>query len=259
MNEAYDPVPAAHSLAAAWRSGAQLTELPGEIRPRTLAEGYAVQRRLIEELQEEPVGWKLGIASRNSMRKAGIERAVAGRVLASRYFRSGEVASVPRNVAVTVEFEVAFVLSRDIEPHAVPMPLMEAVIATRVTFELLRSRFIDHRAAGLPSFAADNGAFHALVVGPAIDSTQIGDVVRSVVVSVDGEEKSRAQSGDDLIDPFQSLAGLIAHAREYGITLRRGDIVSTGSLSRPFDVAPGDAAIVARFLGSELRVTTEVI
>lgn len=47
MNEAYSTGPAASLLAAAWRSGKQLNELPAEIRPRTLCDGYAVQDDLI--------------------------------------------------------------------------------------------------------------------------------------------------------------------------------------------------------------------
>ena len=43
----FDPAPAASILADAWRSGEQLTELPAEIRPQTLAQGYDIQDRLI--------------------------------------------------------------------------------------------------------------------------------------------------------------------------------------------------------------------
>jgi 2-keto-4-pentenoate hydratase len=58
-----------------------------------------------------------------------------------------------------------------------------------------------------------------------------------------------------LIDPFESLAGLTAHARERGVTLRRGEIVSTGSLTSVFDVAQPEAEIVAQYLDASLRVT----
>jgi 2-keto-4-pentenoate hydratase len=59
MSEPFDPAPAASLLAAHWRNGTQLTELPPEIRPRTLHEGYDVQDRLIAEMGEEVSGWKL--------------------------------------------------------------------------------------------------------------------------------------------------------------------------------------------------------
>ena len=60
-------------------------------------------------------------------------------------------------------------------------------------------------------------------------------------------------TGEELTDPFSSLAGLMAHARERGLTLRKGEIVSAGAVARPFDIAK-EATIVARYLESELRV-----
>jgi 2-keto-4-pentenoate hydratase len=214
-----------------------------------------VQDSLINLLQEQVVGWKLGIASRNAMRQASLEHPVAGRVLATGCHRSGDAVQVSPSSPVTVEFEIAFVLNRSILPQDLPVRPLDVVAETRTTFELLQSRFVDHRAAGIPSFAADNGAFKALVVGDPVDSDALDDVIRSVRVSVDGEERARARSGDDLIDPVRSLEGLLFHARRRGITLCRGDIVSTGSLTKPFDVTGPSAEIVARFLQSELRVT----
>jgi 2-keto-4-pentenoate hydratase len=252
----YDPAPAASMLAAAWKSGTQIRELPTEIRPRTLDDGYDVQDSLIDQLEEPVVGWKLGIASRNAMRQASLDHPVAGRVMAARCHRSGDTVRVWASSPVTVEFEVAFVLSRDVLAGDAPVRPLDVVADMRVTFELLQSRFVDHRAAGIPSFAADNGAFQALVVGDIVDADAIDEVIRSVRVSVDGEERARARSGDDLIDPVRSLEGLLVHARRRGMTLHRGDIVSTGSLSKPFDVAGPGVGIVARFLQSELRART---
>lgn len=60
MSEQFDPAPAASLLAMHWRNGTQLTELPAEMRPRTLQEGYDVQDRLIAEMGEKVSGWKLG-------------------------------------------------------------------------------------------------------------------------------------------------------------------------------------------------------
>jgi 2-keto-4-pentenoate hydratase len=67
---------------------------------------------------------------------------------------------------------------------------------------------------------------------------------------------ARGLSGDDLTDPVKSLEYLIAHARERGIVLKRGELVSTGAIAKPFDLAV-PAEIVARFLDSELRVQTK--
>lgn len=79
-----------------------------------------------------------------------------------------------------------------------------------------------------------------------------------MVVSVDDQETARGLSGDDLTDPLASFNGLIAHARERGITLKRGEIVTTGAIGKPFDIAGNSVEVVARYLDSELRVRTQV-
>ncbi len=258
MSKTFDPVPAASLLAATWRSHNQLTELPAGIRPRTLSEGYDVQDRLISAMGEAVTGWKLGVGSPAALRDGGLERPLVGRVLASHCYRSGDTVPLPSRAPVTVELEIAFILGRDLEPDAPPIAAMEAIAEARLTFELVLSRFVNRRAVGWPSYAADNVGFEALIVGNAIDPARLAEVIRTATVSMDGKETARALSGDDLTDPVASLDGLIAHARERGIALRRGEIVSTGAIARPFDIAGRGVEIVARFPDAPLTVRTAV-
>jgi len=256
MGERFDPAPAAALLAEAWRSGRQIAELPAEIRPRSLSEGYDVQDRLIELLGEEVVGWKLGVGSPKAKRQAKLERAIAGRVLASNCHRAGGTVRLANRAPATVEFEIAFVLARDVEPDAPPIAPLDAVADAHVACELVLARFVDRRAVGWPSFAADDAGFAALVVGEPVDPAQVDVIVRSVVVSADGEEMGRRVGDEDMIDPLAALGEMLAHARERRITLRRGAIISTGTLSQPFDIAGPSTEIAARYLASELRFRT---
>ena len=258
MSQPFDPAPAAALLATHWRSGTQFTELPTEIRPRNLNEGYDLQDLFVAETGEAVAGWKLGVGSPAAMRSAGLDRPLVGRLLASHCHRSGDTVQLPDAAPVTVEFEIAFILGRDIAPNDLPVAPLDAVSSTHVAFELVRSRFVDRRAVGWPSFAADNVGFEASILGDAIDPAQIGDVIGTVAVSVDGREMARALAGDELTDPVKSLGYLMAHARERGMPLREGDIVSTGAIGKPFDIPGANAEIVARFLGSELRARTRV-
>jgi 2-keto-4-pentenoate hydratase len=130
MSEPFDPAPAASLLAAHWRNGTQLTELPPEMRPRTLHEGYDVQDRLIAQMGEEVSGWKLGVGSPLAMRKGGLDRPLVGRILASRCYRSGDTVRLANQAPVTVEFEIAFILGRDIQPDSPPVSPMDAVSTT---------------------------------------------------------------------------------------------------------------------------------
>ncbi|HWL83148.1 MAG TPA: fumarylacetoacetate hydrolase family protein [Roseomonas sp.] len=247
---------AAAQLAALWRSGEQIEALPPELRPADLNAGYDIQDALIAQIGEPVVGWKLGLGSYRQRREIGFGRPVAGRVLGCRRFRMGDTVPVPDAAPVTIEFEIAFVLGRDVPPDA-PLPPAEAIGETRVTFELVRSRFRDRTRVGWPSFAADNAGFDALVVGEPIDPASIRDLTTSLVVSADGVERARAATGEDASDPVQALADLMALARERGMLLPKGSVISTGTASVPFAIS-GATQVTARWNGGEAGFRTRL-
>jgi 2-keto-4-pentenoate hydratase len=268
---AFDPAPAARLLAGAWRSGELLSELPAALRPGTLDEGYALQDRLIEAMDEPGSGWKLGLGSPAVMRKAQLVRPLIGRLLASRFHAAGATIELPAKGPVTVEFEIAFVLARDIAPddpafadargsqasndshdsQGARKSLIGLIAEARCTFELVRSRFVDRRAVGWPSFAGDSVGFEALLIGEPIALDVIHAIGRDAVVTCNDLDVAEGLQGDERTDPFGSLAFLLAHARERGRTLKRGEIVTTGAAARPFDVA-SDARISAKWPGGQL-------
>ena len=130
-------------------------------------------------------------------------------------------------------------LDRDIPPQAGRVPVSEDIRATCVTFEVVRSRFVDRKAVGWPSFVADNVGFEALVVsdslGAGIDIPLLAELAQTTEVYVDGECRARGLSGDAATDPLVSLAHLYAHAAERGQTLKAGDVVTTGAMCQPFE------------------------
>ncbi len=256
MSGAFDPGQAAAILAGAWRSGTLITELPEAVRPQTMTQGYDIQDRLIEQMGLSSVGWKLGIGSHAQKRDFGVGRSVAGRIPADALYRDGDTVELPNAAPVTVEFEIAYVLGRDILPDEPGFPALDAVSETRVSFELVLSRFVDRRAVGWPSFAADNGACQAVVLGDTIAASEIPALVASLVVQVDGEAKARALMGDDVTDPAAALSDLVAIARERGMVLPKGSIVSTGTVSRPFNIAAASAHVSAQFLGRAFGIHT---
>lgn len=179
-----------------------------------------------------------------------------GRIWQSRLYRDGATVPLPVGASATIEFEIACVLGRDVRPGDTVASPSDVIAQVHTAFEIVLSRFIDRRAVGWPSFAADNAAFSALVLGDPIDAHRIGDVAPSLVVRVDADEAARAVAGDEAIDPFSAVGDLIAVARERGMVLPKGSIVSTGTVSKPFNVTAPGARITASFLGSTLGFTT---
>ena len=252
MPHSHNADAAARVIAAAVRSKTRLTALDAGVRPATLDEGYDIQDALIAELADPVTGWKLGQGSPKGLRSAGLERALVGRVTASRCHAAKSTITLAVAAPVTVEIEIAFRLACDIAPSgSLPSP-RDVIAGACLAAEIILSRFVDRKAVGLPSYLAENVGFEALVIGQPVEIADLHEIMSTVVVDLDGKRIADAQTGEDAIDPFRAVEHLIAHARARGMTLHHGDLVSTGTISKPFDCAGSRARIVARVGGHEL-------
>lgn len=257
MSAAFDPRPAATVLMQTWDARRQIQALPTDVAPTTLQQGYLVQDRFIDSTQDFVSGWKLGVGSPAAMRAAGASRPLVGQLIASRCYQQQDEIVLSGAGAVTVEFEIVFVLSCDIPPDN-EHPVETLVESAHVGFEFVLSRYVDRRAVGQPSFAADNVGFEACVLGPRIELEEIPGVVSTVAVCVDGVEKGRGLHGDDASDPWLSLHYLLDHARERNLTLKRGELVFTGAAAKPVVVDAKAFELTATFLEQEMRVSAKV-
>ncbi|MES2183382.1 MAG: hydratase [Pseudomonadota bacterium] len=248
----FDASACAAALLGIWRAGGQLPALPPELRPATLAEGYAAQDQLMAAAGEPRAGWKLGVGSPALLQASGLQRPLIGQVSQPRRHPGGATLLLPGAAPVTIECEIAFVLARDIPPDGPRRVGPDTVRHACVSFEVVRSRFVSRRTVGWPSFVADNVGFEALVVGDALPLDLLREVNRTVEVRLDGLPAASALSGDDATDPLASLQSLLDHAGERGVTLRAGEIVSTGAMCTPFDVQGAGHQLRATFAGRQL-------
>jgi len=254
---------AAESLIQAWHNAHPMVELPAAIRPASLAEGYDVQDAFMAAYcalgGTSIAGWKLGLASPAGLRAANIARGLVGQMPTDRIHPFGTTLTLPHAGPATIEFEIALILGRDVAPGQAPMQPLDTVSAAHLAYEIILSRFIERTRVGLPSFAADNVGFEAFVLGPAIPIADIAAALGEATVSVDGTLRSESLSGEDCIDPATSLAHLFDHARERGITLRAGQIVTTGTITRAFDVTvQSPVTLSARCLEHTVTTTLTV-
>ncbi len=256
QDDAFAPAATAALLLTTWRAATLLDSLPVALRPHTLQQGYAAQDCLFKAAGGSRAGWKLGVGSPAAMRAAQLSRPLIGQLEAARCHTSGARLHLPMNGPLTIECEIAFVLARDIEPLPGRGVQPDDIRHTCLTFEVVRSRFIDRKSVGWPSFTADNVGFEALIIGPpactGLDLQVLRELAQTTVVHLNGEPRARTLHGDAATDPLNSLAALYAHAAEQGETLRAGDIVSTGALCEPFDISGSGHELTVRYLGREL-------
>lgn len=59
---------------------------------------------------------------------------------------------------------------------------------------------------------------------------------------VNGGEAARGQGDAVLGDPVNAVVWLAGKLAEFGLSLRAGDLIITGSITRMFPLAPGDRA-----------------
>lgn len=137
-----------------WRSGERLPALPAHLKPETLSQGYDAQDQLFAAAGGRRAGWKLGVGSPAALRAGKLARALVGQLDAARCHGSGVHIHLPAPTPVTLECEVAFVLARDVPPEPGRAPTPQDIRGTYLTFEVVRSRFVDRKSVGWPSFVA---------------------------------------------------------------------------------------------------------
>jgi 2-keto-4-pentenoate hydratase len=219
----------------------------------TLADGYRVQRRLIERLGDrrgDPVGYKIGFTNERVRDDLGVAEPGYGRLLADGVDDSPATVPAAEFVGLRVEPEIAFRLGSDLPADASTVTAQEAVSAVVPAVELVDSR-TDWRF-GAPLAVADNCLDAGIVVGDEAAPNDRTPAQESVTLRVDGGTVATGDGSEVLGDP---LAALVWLADAVG-GLPAGTLVSTGSLTEPVAVESGETvtAVFASLGAVELRV-----
>ncbi|WP_431268811.1 hypothetical protein [Dankookia sp. P2] len=141
---------AAAPLRRHMASRTRMVTLPPTIRPKTRAEGYAVQARVVPG---EIIGWKIAATNVAGQRHINVDGPLVGRYAAGMVLPDGAEVSLRGNAMLVAEPEFAFTLARDLAPREAEYGLeevMRAVADLRIGIEVPDSRFADFTAAGGP-------------------------------------------------------------------------------------------------------------
>lgn len=216
-----------------------LVELPAHERPATVDDGYLVQTAVLAAGDEPIAGWKIAGASPRCLRGELPAVPLIGGIVPTRILRAGASLPIHAGAPLTLEAEVAVSFARAVSPADEPFDaaMLDGVFAA---IEVVRSRFVDRKAVGQPSFAADNVGFHALVRGAAVDLAPTGAFPANVEMRYNDQVIATSLLGDDRTQPFQALAFLWSEFARRGICIPRGAVITTGTLTLPVDVSePG--------------------
>ncbi|MGY8709947.1 hydratase [Bradyrhizobium sp. 18BD] len=235
---------ASNVLVKHWRDGTKLDALEPKLRPQSRADGYAIQAVLEAQSLGKLFGWKIAATSEAGQKHINVAGPLAGRIMSDTVIADGGTASMKGNEMRVGEPEFAFRMGRDLPPRAAPYSVDEvlaAVESLHPAIEIPDSRFGDFASAGEAQLIADNACAHLFVLGAATNANwRAMDLVEErPQITLRGQHYT-GHGKNVLGDPRVALAWLANELRGLGITLRAGEVATTGTCHPPLPIQAGD-------------------
>jgi 2-keto-4-pentenoate hydratase len=238
---------AAASLRDARSSGRAIKALAEDCRPATVDDGYQIQTAFRQLWTDRLAGWKIGATAAPVMAKFGVTEPFCGPIYAADVYASPARLDAARFNHYVIETEFAYRLGRDLPARAASYSreeIVEAVDAVLPAFEMINCRYealpLDNASAAI----ADCGLNGALVLGPAVTDWRNIDVPRHAVrLLVDGAVKGEGTGASALGDPRKVLEWVINKLSRDGVSLSKGQVLSTGTCTGVVKLEPGQVAV----------------
>jgi 2-keto-4-pentenoate hydratase len=235
---------ASRALNDHWRAGTKLQALDPAMRPHNRLEGYAIQAQVERASGANLFGWKIAATSEAGQKHINVAGPMAGRILAETVIADGGTASMQGNEMRVAEPEFAFRMARDLAPRPSPYTVREvldAVATLHPAIEIPDSRFVDFVSAGEAQLIADNACAHRFVLGAATsDDWRARDLIEEKPIITLRGKRYVGHGKNVLGDPRIALAWLANELRGLGLTLRAGEVATTGTCHPPLAIQSGD-------------------
>jgi 2-keto-4-pentenoate hydratase len=227
-----------------WEQGTRLDGLPPALVPSGRAEAYQVQA-LIEDHTRQPLyGWKIAATSIAGQKHIGVDGPLAGRILAERVIEDGGSCALGSNLMKVAEMEFAFRMADDLPPRPGAWSqdeVLERVDTLHPAIEIPDSRYNKFESVGLASLIADNACAHRFLLGAeAKDWRGLDLAAHRVQAYRNGAVAEEGQGSNVLGGPAIALTWLANELSRHGMTLGRGQVVTTGTCVKPLAIAAGD-------------------
>jgi 2-keto-4-pentenoate hydratase len=227
---------------------------PGEPLDFETAQAYALQAeiaRLRERRGERVIGYKIGCTSRTIRAQLGVEEPILGRLFDTGCHPSGVLLHSARFANLAIEGELAIRLSRDLPPG--PLTDGEYAAAIGSVFPVIELHHYVLPQIGTPLAALiASGGMHAGLVLAMQETTCSGGfpAVEGLEVTINGRPVGTTREPWTMGGPAATLRWLSDRLAGWGLPLRRGQVILTGSPLPLSPVAPGSRIVAeARPLG----------
>jgi 2-keto-4-pentenoate hydratase len=223
-------------------------QLFGEPLDLTTAQAYALQAqiaRLREERGEKVIGYKVGCTCKLIQVQLGVNEQIFGRLFDTECHPSGAHISSARYANLAVEGEMALRLSKDlpIEPFSAE-ECREAIAEVFPVIELHRYVLPGAWPPG-PWLIASNGLYAGFVSPEAQNRcSRLATFVHSLTIRINEVVVWALGDAASLTCPIESLRWLAGRLAQFGLRLRMGQVILTGSPMKLYPVSPGSRIVV---------------
>lgn len=211
----------------------------------TIDDAYAISLELLKRREaagERVIGKKIGVTSKAVQDMLGVYQPDFGFLTDTMIVANGASVEIAgRLIAPRAEAEIAFVLRDDlVGPGITDADVLAATEAVCACFEIVDSR-IANWDIGIVDTVADNASCGIFVLGDQrVDPRGIDLAALRCEVFKNGEPLSSGVGAAVQGSPLTAVAWLANTLGSYGVPLKAGEIILSGSLVPLAPAGPGD-------------------
>ena len=241
---------AAKRLDEAERTRTQIGQLSLQYPAITIDDAYAVQKAWVAAkiaAGRRMIGHKIGLTSKAMQQASQISEPDFGTLLDDMRFGDGTDIPMARFIVPMVEVELAFILGKRLEGDRVTMfDVLSATDYVVPAIEIIDARIhrLDpetKRPRKVFDTISDNAANAGIVTGGRPIKPLDADLRWvAAILSKNGAVEDSGVAAAVLNHPANGIAWLAKKFAPHGVALEPGQIVLSGSFTRPMPVAAGD-------------------
>jgi 2-keto-4-pentenoate hydratase len=198
-----------------------------------------------ESRAEEVTGYKVGCTSRAIQAQLAVSEPIFGRLFATECHPSGVRLSSSRFANLAVEGELAIRLGRDLSGSDISEEACRAAIEYVFPVVELHHYILPETSARGPWLIASGGMHAGFVLAETeARSPALVQFARSLSVQVNEVVVGYLEDAASLTCPIESLRWLAGRLAQFGLQLRQGQVILTGSPLRLFPVAAAGRIVV---------------
>ena len=226
---------------------APLTEREPDIE---IADAYFISQHLLERriaAGEKVIGKKIGVTSKAVMNMLNVHQPDFGYLTDRMVVSTGEEMPISTQmIQPKAEGEIAFLLREDLSgPGVSNADVLRATEGVMACFEIVDSRVRDWQIK-IQDTIADNASCGMFVLGDRLVRPEDVDLTTcGMVVEQNGEVVATGAGAAALGSPVNCVAWLANTLGEFGISLKAGEVILSGSLVPLLPIKAGDNMYVS--------------